>query len=465
MKIFQIQPNNLQTNIYNSSNLVKQNKGMAEAQNTSVQNSSNPLLSRDYYNGILASNITFTAVDKSEYMFEQDFPHSFFKKLLREDLSDAYTGKGMISREDIDTLKNLGVFNKKSTTALRYLRDYKDEMYDYEKEIYLLLKKASQKHPNLTLQELLQLKHEKAEARLISNQMKVLQKITLSASELPKEEYDNVKSLIEKGLYQMLSINKKPEERFSRKIFISELNALDIKNDKVKERLIKYATMIPQSSNSIDAFIVKYSQPYKIKKNINTGRITKTPRTSEDIALKLLEPSVGTDEHIYPQTLYKQEAQARLNGDPEAQKLSKYRVTILTSQKINGEKSDMLIDDFIRDGHPEIPTNIQRHIEQLITIDEKWLKRGKIQDAAKLADYILVLRDEFELRSDLIRVDLGNFENKIPKIKEKAKKSLEAQRAKRNPNHRDKKVIPEPSITLNRFENRKNQTHTPKFKQ
>ena len=111
----------------------------------------------------------------------------------------------------------------------------------------------------------------------------------------------------------------------------------------------------------------------------------------------------------------------------------------------------------------DIPENIQKHIQRLIEIDNKWFKCGKYQDAAALADYIKVLKDEFDLRSNIVKVDLGDFEETIPTIKDKAilqREKLDAKRARLISRENADFINGVQKIQL---ENRKTQKHSARF--
>ena len=368
-----------------------------------------------------SSNVSFTGSVIFEHTeFEKHFPKSFFKKLMKEDLPCAYTGIKMIPREEVDSLINKQVFNKKSEVAMRALKPYKESLYEgsIERRIFDLLEKESKKHPDLKLQELLMLKYNAAEKALVSQQARVLDQIILMARNLSKEDYKKVRKLAQVSFDKMLAQDPLPEERFRRKEFLYSLRDLDISDEKMKQAMIHKAEKLPQSSSSVHAFIVKYAQPYKFKYS-EDGKLIKIKRDSEDLALRLLLPSVGTDEHIYPQKLYRQEELARQNGQEGAHNLSDYKVTILTSSYINGLKGDKLFDDFIKDSKFDIPQNIQNHIDRLIEIDKKWLSKGRVEDAARLADYIIALKKEFDLRSDYVDIRINDLVDLYPKLDKK----------------------------------------------
>lgn len=356
-------------------------------------------------------------VGKVNKLFEVEFPKSFFQDLITsEKVPDAYTGVTLVPRSQVPYFKQMGVFSCKSSVAINNLKFFKDSMFPIEKEAFQLLEGLSKKHPDMNLQELLRLKYPQAEQILITQQAAILNKIHFVIRQLPRKEYNRVKEVLNKSFDKIFAPNPIPEKRFSRKVFIKELEGLDIK-PKVREKIIKIAENLPQSTNSINAFIVKYSQPYKLRYNEKTGRTVRITRDSAEIGEKLLEPSIGTVDHIHPQAAYRAEQLAREKGENPVTDLSTFKVTILTSKRINELKGDTSLDDFIKISNYDIPTNIQNHFDALIKIVDKWLRHGKIENAAKLSDYILVLRDEMLLRSKIIKPDLKGFEDRVPKIK------------------------------------------------
>ena len=127
--------------------------------------------------------------------FKKKFNKTFFKKLMREGIPDAYTGKEMISQEDIDSLKSLGAFKKKSVIAMKFLKQYEDCMPPIEREVYFILKNLAKKHPDLNLQELMQMKHKRAEEILIQQQTKILDKINMMIRVLPRRLTKPVRSV------------------------------------------------------------------------------------------------------------------------------------------------------------------------------------------------------------------------------------------------------------------------------
>lgn len=383
-------------------------------------------------------------------LFKRKFSKNFFRKLVAEGLNCAYTDKEMIPQADLDWLEKNQVFRRKSSVAITYLRKYKDQMFDIERQIFDMLERESKKHPNLKFQEILNLKFSSAEKALITQQSAILNRINLMSRALPEKEYRVLRMFINKAFDRIFEPNPKPERRFKRKDFIIKLSKLKISNKSIKQKLLQEAEKLPQSSNSVNAFIVKYSQPYKVQ-YLCDGYYQRIPRDSGEIGLRLLKPSAATDEHIYPQTLYRNEELARQNGDTEAQNLSSLMVTILTTSYINELKADKLFDQFVRSTKFDVKTNIQKHINRLIEICHKWDKEGKIDDANKLADYILILKEEFTRRSKIVSINIDEFEKYIPKLRLELKEHRAG-----NP----RKIITEAETS---FENRKHQKHKARF--
>lgn len=381
--------------------------------------------------------------------FETKFPKTFFKKLAAEHLPCAYTGIEMISRADYDKLREMQVLQKKGPVAIKFLKKYENSLTGVEKEVFSYLKKESKKHPDLKLQELLQLRFPAAEQTLIRQQSLILDKINLVGRGLQKSEYIELRKLINSSFDKIFEPEPLPENRFRKKDFQFLLENLNIKDQNLKTRLLQIASKLPTSSNSVNAFIVKYSQPYKIK--YADGELIKTTRDSEELGLRLISPALATDEHIYPQKLYRKEEQMRLAGNKKAFKMSNYRVTILTSAYINNKKSDTDLDIFIKNSAYNIPQNIQKHINKLTKVANVWMKKGRIEDAQQLVEYIYVLKNEFALRSKIIDIDTTELDKIAPDIQKAYTTHMEKMKVKKA-----KKSKPAPTKSHKRADNADN---------
>lgn len=385
----------------------------------------------DIFKAQTLDSVTFQGhLAKAERIFENKFNKIFFRKIANEHLPCAYTGIEMISQKQFDELIQTKVLSGNSADVIKELKKFEKSLFPVENGIFNILKSLSEKYPEKNLQELLKLKYPIAEKKLIQQQANTLNRINMIIRDLPKEEFLKIREIVQESFDKIFAPNPNPQDRFKRKALLYKLKTQNLTNKKIQKRIIKLAEKLPNSETSVNSFIVKYSEPYRIRyENKNPKQI---PQTSEEIALRLLRPSLATEEHIYPQAMYRAEELAARNGDETAKNLSKLRVTILTSNYINEIKKDFLFDDFAPKVKYNINENIQKHINKLIKIDKDWLNHGKIEDAALLTDYIMTLKEEFQRRSKIINIDIKDFEEKLPEIKDKIAKHIEKMENKKS---------------------------------
>lgn len=385
----------------------------------------------DIFKAQTLDSVTFHGhLAKAERIFENKFNKIFFRKIANEHLPCAYTGIEMISQKQFDELIQTKVLSGNSADVIKELKKFEKSLFPVENGIFNILKSLSEKYPEKNLQELLKLKYPIAEKKLIQQQANTLNRINMIIRDLPKEEFLKIREIVQESFDKIFAPNPNPQDRFKRKALLYKLKTQNLTNKKIQKRIIKLAEKLPNSETSVNSFIVKYSEPYRIRyENKNPKQI---PQTSEEIALRLLRPSLATEEHIYPQAMYRAEELAARNGDETAKNLSKLRVTILTSNYINEIKKDFLFDDFAPKVKYNINENIQKHINKLIKIDKDWLNHGKIEDAALLTDYIMTLKEEFQRRSKIINIDIKDFEEKLPEIKDKIAKHIEKMENKKS---------------------------------
>lgn len=385
----------------------------------------------DIFKAQTLDSVTFQGhLAKAERIFENKFNKIFFRKIANEHLPCAYTGIEMISQKQFDELIQTKVLTGNSADVIKELKKFEKSLFPVENGIFNILKSLSEKYPEKNLQELLKLKYPIAEKKLIQQQANTLNRINMVIRDLPKEEFLKIREIVQESFDKIFAPNPNPQDRFKRKALLYKLKTQNLTNKKIQKQIIKLAEKLPNSETSVNFFIVKYSEPYRIRyENKNPKRI---PQTSEEIALRLLRPSLATEEHIYPQAMYRAKELAARNGDETAKNLSKLRVTILTSNYINEIKKDFLFDDFAPKVKYNINENIQKHINKLIKIDKDWLNHGKIEDAALLTDYIMTLKEEFQRRSKIINIDIKDFEEKLPEIKDKIAKHIEKMENKKS---------------------------------
>ena len=82
----------------------------------------------------------------------------------------------------------------------------------------------------------------------------------------------------------------------------------------------------------------------------------------------------------------------------------------------------------------------------------------------------MVLRDEFAKRSDIVKIEIGDIEEKLPALREKAANQVEKKQAKRlkKAGHADNTHKKEVSDSLiekfNSMQNRKHHKHSSRYK-
>ena len=167
------------------------------------------------------------------------------------------------------------------------------------------------------------------------------------------------------------------------------------------------------------------------------------------------------------ETLENELYKAIQKGEIKREDAETLRVSILTSKYINNLKSDTLIDDFIEQTKDyDIPKNIQAHMHRLLEIFDKWSRAGRYEDAALLGEYIKVLEKEFQLRSNVVRVNIGDLDPKIAELQAKAEEALQKRiekKQRRAANAANNHGEVSYDKYGNALENRKILMHTPKF--
>ena len=161
--------------------------------------------------------------------------------------------------------------------------------------------------------------------------------------------------------------------------------------------MLKIVSKIPTEDNSLDAYI------YGKTKNAGNMTPAENQQLSHKIIMDLLSKSVASDEHFYPQALYRaEEKSGKHKGDS-------FRVSFLTSKLMNEIKRDMPPDDFIKSCQYNVPENLQKHIDRLTEIHKKWRNESREKDANRLAQYILTLKSEAEKRSKYVKLNIDEL--------------------------------------------------------
>ena len=117
-------------------------------------------------------------------------------------------------------------------------------------------------------------------------QMRLVKKMIALAKTLPANEQTNLMNKI--NIFKREIVRKKSDSPFRRKIMIEEIKQVKISNPKKYRKLQNIARSFPASSDMNSAWIVKYSGKNKYNEDW----------TSYDIALRLLQASTASTDHI-----------------------------------------------------------------------------------------------------------------------------------------------------------------------
>ncbi len=240
-------------------------------------------------------------------------------------VQDVYDKKGEDLAKTLEKYEDESIFTHKQTPRKKSIFN------PQRQQVVNIIKNLALKHPDLDLAQLVQLQANSSMPSLIEQQLA----ITTELKEYVKQNInspDKLQSLNNTIFEHETRIKGKSPIDFSRKVFIYEILKI-VDEDENKERINEIVSKLPNSKNDINSFFVKYS------KN----------KTSKEIALKIIEQSKPTAEHLFPES----------KGG--ANSISNY---ICDCAVCNNKRRDL---DFF-DWQKEIPNFQQRLQEYLKTI-------------------------------------------------------------------------------------------------
>lgn len=322
--------------------------------------------------------------------FKGNHDDKTMKKL--KDLHCPCCGVKMLAEEDLKKLSKDKRIEGPSKDAIEALEPYQEHMRKNEKLVFRTLKKESEKYPDKKLSELLQ-------GEVLENplsQLKLIESHVFNRIEDVSEGLTDSKALVKQAVEEAREIISQDKEdyQFKRKTFIKKLNDIEpSKSEKATHNIIcEIAQKLPQANNNYNAFMVKYAG-----------------RSSSEIAMSLIKMSVGTVEHVKPET----------SGGQS--RLSNY---ILECGGCNHPRGSIPLDEWIKKSHPKMPENTQIYMDEII---EK-LNNGEIPE---FSDYPPKIKKSLEKESKgLIRLDTSKWKDNsyeemndaLSKLKDKFKK-------------------------------------------
>lgn len=292
---------------------------------------------------------------------------------------------------------------KKPTEAqnkaiMKVLYKYQDCMPDVEKGVFRKVVALQKRYPERSLKDLLKLMRPENLKILEREQDKVLSAIEEISQALSPESSISLKQFVNNQ--RRIIIDKKAEDPFSRKIFISELYKVTksfTEREEVK-KLLQLADNLPASSDNESAFIVKYSG--EIVRKVD-GKVTVTRREPKEIAKSFF--AKRTKDHFV--------ATAEGGADNQSN-------WIYMCGGCNSEKSKEEPYKWVKE-HPEMIKNSQKQIDYLIDL-------ANAEKVKKLSSYISVIAQTYASKTrnqqtgeSLINIDLSKLKYQVDLPREK----------------------------------------------
>ena len=299
------------------------------------------------------------------------YPKEFLKELVQFGLPCPICNKEMIALE---------LMNRPAKDSLLFLADKYENMSPIGQVMYKQLIFLSKKFPEKNIQELLQTQFKKAEVNLIVEQREILDELNFVSWQLPEKKGIQLRKLIGETFETIFKREPNPKKRFKRKKVIENFDAFTntLGDSKLKKKIGKAIRELPTSDNSINAFIVKYAS-----------------RAPEEIAMKLHREDFATLEHIIPDS----------KGG---------RLVIWECSEDNAERGNSFILEQLKK-HPDMPTNLQKHIDRLIEIHDVEYNLEPKSKRNLLKNYIFSLQNEFAMASSgVLKPDISAL-GPIPK--------------------------------------------------
>ncbi len=297
-----------------------------------------------------------------------------------ENITCPYSGVKMITSKNMDRIESKLAKCNTIEERMEILDMYRPCMQKLEKQIYQVFKGYEINNPNGSLNDCLQQLKPDCLTELRLSQVKVLEDIDRASNKFDSKTALEVRKVTTEARKKIFSDTQ--DQIFKRKDLLVELH--DVTQDNPNKQLVAdiwaMASQLPKSTNDFNAFVVKYAN-----------------RSPQEIAARLLRPSVASIEHIRPAN------PDSLDVEVGEDNLSNF---MLASRDWNSGRSNTPLPEFIRK-HPNIPKYSQRYIDDII----KSIHKGKLEDCDW---YPYVIKEKLYNESEgLIDLDLSKY--KIPR--------------------------------------------------
>lgn len=284
-------------------------------------------------------------------------------------------GKKMIDPSVISEMDSKKLFNGSSHRILKALSYFEKYMKPLEKKVFRLLVSLEKEYPDKSLPKLLATKTKNLEAKLIDKQSLIFGELyCYSLRYLPQKKITELNTILQQSYDEIYG--RVPKTTFGRKKFIGQIYKFS-KNlePEHQAKLLEIAEKLPSSTTEFEAFIIKYAR-----------------KGNREIAVRLLERSVGTIEHIKP----------RAEGGED----SVYNYAIECAQD-NWERGCRPMIEQIK-AHPDMPQNAQKQINQIIRL----VNKGK---TSVNSEYVIRLKEAlYRASGGVIDLDISKLKSDLP---------------------------------------------------
>ena len=331
------------------------------------------------------TNLSFTSVDDT-----------IVGRTVRElgDVPCPYCGIKLINGKEISHLnkENLG---GRSEDAVALLQPFEDRMHPVEKNVFAIIRTLSKKNPDKNIRELLDTVRPQHLENVKKMEYETLGKMSEFVNKKISNENDSKKltGLIDESK----SIIEKQDENyiFRRRRFMQKFDAIaeEMQDKNSAQELKNIAEELPKAQDHVSTFIVKYTQ--KDPKS-------KQEKTPYQIGIALVEPSVGSLEHITPR-----HPQDESDGGKNL-----YSNYVYASREWNTKRKNMPLDQWVKQ-NPDIPKHMQKYMD--VVID----KINKGEAFKKCRVYPIIAAETLEKESKgLIKINTSKLKLTPAQIKE-----------------------------------------------
>lgn len=331
------------------------------------------------------TNLSFTSVDDT-----------VVGKAIRElgDVPCPYCGIKLINGKEISHL-NKSNLSGSSAEVVDLLAPFEDRMHPVEKNVFAIIRSLSKKNPEKNIRELLDTVRPQHLENVKKMEFDTLGKMSKFIDKKVSNENDNKKltSLVKESK----SIIEKQDENyiFRRRRFMQKFDAIaqSMEDQESAKELKNIAEELPKAQDHVSTFIVKYTQ--KDPK-------TKEEKTPYQIGIALVEPSVGSLEHITP----------RHPQDESEGGKNIYSNYVYASREWNTKRKNMPLDQWVRQ-NPDIPKYMQKYMDAVI---DK-INKGEVMKKCRV--YPIIAAEKLEKESKgLIKLDTSRLKLSPAQIKE-----------------------------------------------